>query len=365
MGIKNALNIYKGKKVLITGHTGFKGSWLSIWLHKLGAQVVGVALEPKTKLDNFVLADVPSFVKDIRLDIRNKESIIELFKNEQPEIIFHLAAQQLVLDDYQYPLETFETNTLGTANILEAIRQTDSVHTALIITTDKVYENKEWIWPYREDERLGGFDPYSASKGASALIISSYRNSFFNPKTYSSHGKSLASVRAGNVIGGGDWSENRIIPDCIKAIENGDLIEVRSPESVRPWQHVLEPLGGYLLLGAKMMLEPIRFSEAWNFGPEASNTITVKKLVQMLIRLYGKGNWKDLSDKNALHEAKLLALDINKAKYKLNWKPLLNVEETMEFTLDWYKKYNSENIFKLCVGQIDEYSNLWKLRNEN
>ena len=364
MGIE-ILNIYKGKKVLITGHTGFKGSWLSIWLHKLGAQVVGVALEPKTKLDNFVLADVTSFVKDVRLDIRNKESIIELFKNEQPEIIFHLAAQPLVLEGYQYPLETFETNTLGTANILEAIRQTDSVHTALIITTDKVYENKEWIWPYREDERLGGFDPYSASKGASELIISSFRNSFFNPNTYSSHGKSLASVRAGNVIGGGDWSENRIIPDCIKAIERGDLIEVRSPESVRPWQHVLEPLGGYLLLGAKMMLEPIKFSGAWNFGPEASNTITVKKLVQMLIRLYGKGNWKDLSDKNALHEAKLLALDINKAKYKLDWKPLLNVEETMKFTLDWYKKYNSENIFKLCVGQIDEYSNLWKLRNEN
>jgi CDP-glucose 4,6-dehydratase len=363
--IDSLLNIYKNKKVLVTGHTGFKGSWLSIWLNKLGADVIGVALNPKNDLDNFCLANVSSFVKDIRLDIRNKEAIQKLFNEEKPEVIFHMAAQTLVLESYESPLETFETNTLGTANVLEAIRLTDSVKTAVFITTDKVYENKEWLWPYREDESLGGYDPYSASKGASELIISSYRNSFFNPKEYSQHGKSIASVRAGNVIGGGDWSDNRIIPDCIKALEKDEAINIRSPKSVRPWQHVLEPLGGYLLLGAKMMSQPIELAEAWNFGPEAENVLNVGDLVEMVIKTYGNGEWNDLSDTTAPHEAKLLALDINKAKYRLNWKPLLSAKETVEFTVDWYKKYNSENVLQLCQRQIDEYVNLWKLSNEN
>jgi len=365
LGIDTVLSNYQGKKVLITGHTGFKGSWLSIWLHSLGAKVVGVALDPKNELDNFSLADTSSILKDLRLDIRDKEAIIQLFKDEKPEFVFHMAAQPLVLESYEFPLETFEVNTLGTANILEAIRLTNSVKTAIFITTDKVYENKEWIWPYREDERMGGYDPYSASKGACELIISSYRNSFFNPKNYSKHGKSIASVRAGNVIGGGDWSENRIIPDCIKALEKGEHIDIRSPKSVRPWQHVLEPLGGYLLLGAKMMKQPIELAEAWNFGPEAGNVMNVGDLVEMVIGAYGKGNWNNLSDVNAQHEAKLLSLDINKAKYKLNWKPLLNAKETVDLTVDWYKKYNSEDVLRLCTHQIDEYVSLWKLRNEN
>ncbi len=364
LGIDSLLSNYQGKKVLITGHTGFKGSWLSIWLHKLGAEVVGIALDPKSELDNFSLSDVSSIVKDIRLDIRDKEAIIKLFKDEKPEIVFHMAAQALVLESYEFPLETFEVNTLGTANILEAIRLTDSIKAAIFITTDKVYENKEWIWPYREDERMGGYDPYSASKGACELIISSYRNSFFNPKEYPKHGKSIASVRAGNVIGGGDWSENRIIPDCIKALEKGEHIDIRSPKSVRPWQHVLEPLGGYLLLGAKMMSQPVDLAEAWNFGPEAENVLNVGDLVEMIIEIYGKGNWNDLSDTSTPHEAKLLSLDINKAKYRLDWKPLLNAKETVALTVDWYKNYKTENVLELCQRQIDEYINLWKLRNE-
>lgn len=365
LGIESLLSRYKNKKVLVTGHTGFKGSWLSIWLHELGANVVGVALDPKTKNDIFLLANVASFVKDIRLDIRDKKSIIEFVKKEKPDVIFHMAAQPLVLESYEFPLETFETNTLGTANILEAIRLTKSVKTAIFITTDKVYENNEWFWPYREDEKLGGYDPYSASKGASELIISSYRNSFFNPKEYSSHGKSIASVRAGNVIGGGDWSENRIIPDCVRAIEKGIPIEVRNPKSVRPWQHVLEPLGGYLLLGAKMMDQPIKFAEAWNFGPHAENVTNVGNLVQMIIKTYTKGSWKDLSNNKTFHEAKLLALDINKAMQELDWKPVLNTTETIDLTIDWYKKYNSENVLNLCKLQIEEYFNLWKLKSEN
>ncbi len=359
------LDLYKGKRVLVTGHTGFKGSWLSIWLRMLGAEVIGIGLDPLNKQDNYHLASVSEIVKDIRLDIRDKERLIKTIQNEAPDIVVHMAAQALVLESYQNPLETFETNTLGTANVLEAIRLTSSIKIAIIITTDKVYENKEWIWPYREDERLGGYDPYSASKGASEIIISSYRNSFFNPKEYEKHGKSIASVRAGNVIGGGDWAENRIIPDCIRAIEQEKTIEVRSPKAVRPWQHVLEPLGGYLLLGAKMMEEPISYTAAWNFGPETENIVNVEVLVGLLIDKYGQGSWKDLSDPKAPHEAKLLALDINKAKYQLGWKPVLNLEQTIELTTHWYKEYKKGNVKELCEEQIRDYMLLWKSKNEN
>ena len=365
MEISSLHKKYLGKKVLVTGHTGFKGSWLCIWLNMLGADIIGVALDPKTQLDNFILSRVSTFVNDIRLDIRNRDYLIKLFKTEQPEIVFHLAAQPLVLESYQLPLDTFETNTLGTANILEAIRLTDSVETAIFITRDKVYDNKEWNWPYRENERLDGYDPYSASKGASELIISSYRNSFFNPREYPKHGKSIASARAGNVIGGGDWSTNRIIPDCIRAIEKELPIEVRNSNSVRPWQYILEPLGGYLLLGAKMMLQPTKFAEAWNFGPETFNIINVRNLVKMIIDYYGKGSWKDLSAQNTSYETKFLALDINKAKYNLQWKPVLSIAETVEFTIDWYKKYYTENVFEFCKHQISQYTTLWKSRNEN
>ncbi len=363
--MKNLTTFYKGKKVLITGHTGFKGSWLSIWLNKLGADVTGLALDPQYDNSNFNLSRIESFITDIRLDIKEKHLIFESFKQVKPEIVFHLAAQPLVLDSYKFPLETFETNTQGTVNILEAIRKTDSVKTAIFITTDKVYENKEWFWPYRENEKLGGFDPYSASKSASEIIISSYRNSFFNPCNYKDHGKSIASVRAGNVIGGGDWAENRIVPDCIKSLENNTSIEVRNPKAVRPWQHVLEPLAGYLLLGANMMQKPMEFAEAWNFGPENENICNVGSLVKLIIDSYGEGNWEDVSKSNVLHEAKFLSLDINKAKYKLNWKPLLTIEETVNFTIDWYKNYKRQDVLNLCSNQIEHYMKIWKSKNEN
>ena len=363
LDIDSLLALYKGKKVLVTGHTGFKGSWMSIWLHDLGAQVVGVALDPKTEKDNFNLAQLSNLVKDIRLDIRDKEALFNVFEDEKPQIVFHLAAQPLVLDSYDDPLDTFETNTLGTANILEAIRKSASVETALMITTDKVYHNEEWVWPYKEEDRLGGYDPYSASKGASEIVIASYRNSFFNPKNIDQHHKSIASVRAGNVIGGGDWSDNRIIPDCIKSLENNDPIEVRSPLSVRPWQHVLEPIFGYIMLGALMQKDPVAYADAWNFGPEADNVVTVETLVSLLIEKYESGQWIDKSDRNAPHEAKLLALDINKAKFKLGWKPALNIEETIEFTVDWYKKYRDSDVLQLCKDQIQAYYNLWKSKN--
>ena len=363
--IDSLLNLYKDKKVLLTGHTGFKGSWLSIWLEKLGADVVGVALDPKTKRDNFNLTELSSLIKDVRLDIRNRTSLTKLFIKEQPQVVFHLAAQPLVLESYENPIETFEINTLGTANVLEAVRATDSVEAVILITTDKVYHNKEWVWPYKEDDKLGGYDPYSASKGASEIVISSYRNSFFNSNDHKSLKKAIASVRAGNVIGGGDWSENRLVPDCIKCIENNRDIEIRSPLSIRPWQHVLEPLLGYLILGAKMLKEPVKYAEAWNFGPEAENVVTVETLVSVLIEKFGSGRWVDKSDPTAFHEAKLLALDINKAKYHLGWKPVLDFNQTIDFTINWYKKYKKTNVLSLCRQQIDDYCKLWKLKNVN
>ena len=365
MEVESYLNSYRGKKVLVTGHTGFKGSWMSIWLDMLGAEVMGIALDPKTGNDNLVLSGSGRKMRDERVDIREYEKLRKLIADFQPEIVFHLAAQPLVLESYQYPLETFQTNILGTANVLEAIRNTPSVRVAIMITTDKVYENKEWIWPYREDERLGGYDPYSASKGASELVIASYRNSFFHPEKYSEHGVSLASVRAGNVIGGGDWAENRIVPDCIRYLSGGKPIEVRSPLAVRPWQHVLEPLGGYMLLGAKMLENPEKYASAWNFGPESNNIVPVGELVNEIVTNYGKGKWIDRSDPNAPHEAKLLALDIHKAKYYLGWKPVLSFQETIRLTVEWYKKYRDENVLSLCQNQIEYYLNLWKSRKEN
>jgi CDP-glucose 4,6-dehydratase len=359
------LNVYKGKKVLVTGHTGFKGSWLCLWLKSLGVEVIGIGLDARTSRDNFVLANISKIVKDFREDICNRNHIIQLIQAEKPEIIFHMAAQPLVLESYKNPLKTFETNIMGTTNLLEAIRLTDSVKTAIFITTDKVYDNKEWVWPYREDEPLGGYDPYSSSKGASELVIASYRKSFFNPFEYNKHNKSIASARAGNVIGGGDWGENRIIPDCIRAIEDGLPIEIRSPDSIRPWQHVLEPLGAYLLLGAKMINDPVTFAEAWNFGPEPANITSVKSLVEILIDKYGKGSLKDISNPEIKHEAKLLALDINKSKHRLSWSPILDIDETITMTIEWYKNYKSEDMMIFCQKQIQEYVKLWKLRNVN
>ena len=357
-------NFYKGKKILVTGHTGFKGAWLTIWLKELGADIVGYSLDPVYQNGIYNLSKIRDSIIDYRKDLRDFPQLLDVFKKEKPEIVFHLGAQALVIDGYSSPLETFQTNTMGTANVLEAIRLTDSVKTAVMVTTDKVYENKEWIWPYREEETIGGYDPYSASKGACELIISSYRNSFFNTNKYDVHRKAIASVRAGNVIGGGDWCENRIIPDCIKSIEKNEVIEVRSPNAVRPWQHVLEPVGGYLYLGAKMIEDPISYSQAWNFGPEHENIITVSELVNKLIESYGHGSWKDISNSKQLHEANLLSLDINKAKTNLHWKPVLGINATIEYTTQWYKNYASTNVLDLTKTQIKNYVNSWKLKKE-
>lgn len=349
---------YKGKKVLVTGHTGFKGSWLSIWLHSIGAEVVGVSLDPATERDNFVLSGIGNKIKaDLRGDIRNGELMKSIFTEYQPEIVFHLAAQPLVRLSYEIPAETYEVNVMGTIHVMEAIRITDSVKVAVMITTDKCYENREQIWGYRENEAMGGYDPYSSSKGAAEIAIASWRRSFFNPEKYEEHGKSIASVRAGNVIGGGDWALDRIIPDCIRALEAGKPIEIRSPKAIRPWQHVLEPLSGYMLLAQKMWDEPTKYCEGWNFGPNPDSIATVWDVATKVVKNYSSGELIDVSNSDDLHEAKLLMLDISKAKFQLGWEPKLNISETVDLTVDWYRHYCQENVLDLCLKQIKKYFN--------
>lgn len=348
---------FKGKRILVTGHTGFKGSWLAIWLHEMGAKVVGVALEPATPRDNFTLSGIGQKMEaDLRADIRNLRLIQDIFDKYQPEIVFHLAAQPLVRLSYEIPVETYEVNVMGTINVMEAIRRTPSVHAAVMITTDKCYENREQLHGYREDDPMGGYDPYSSSKGCAELAISSWRRSFFNPVDYGKkHHVAIASVRAGNVVGGGDWAKDRIVPDCIRALEDGRPIEIRSPKAVRPWQHVLEPLSGYLLLAARMLEEPTAYCEGWNFGPRMESVTPVWDVASLLLKYYGEGTLRDVSDPNALHEANLLMLDISKAHDRLGWEPRTDIDRCCQLTADWYRRYQHEDVYRLCVEQINAF----------
>lgn len=356
--MEQIIKTYKGKTVLVTGHTGFKGSWLSIWLNLLGARVIGYSLDPYTENDNFVVSNIKDKIIDIRGDIRDFDKLSNVFSKYNPEIVFHLAAQPLVRLSYEMPKETYEINVMGTINVLECIRKTANSKIGIMVTTDKCYENKEQIWSYRENDAMGGYDPYSSSKGCCELIIASYRNSFMNPKKFNLHGKSIASVRAGNVIGGGDWSKDRIVPDTIRALINNEIIEIRNPNSIRPWQHVLEPLNGYLLLGKKMNEDGAKYCEGWNFGDNQERMFYVKDIVGMIIEKWGKGSWLEKSSEESLHESSILTLDCTKAKKYLEWKSKLTLEECIEFTIEWYKEYmKSENVYDICVKQIKDYMN--------
>jgi CDP-glucose 4,6-dehydratase len=353
-------NVFFNKKILITGDTGFKGSWLAIWLNQLGAEVYGYALPPKNNYDNFVVCNLDKKINHLDGDIRDLEKLKNYFNTVKPDFAFHLAAQPLVLESYKNPHYTFETNILGTVNFFEAVRNTPSVKAALNITSDKCYQNNEWVWGYRENDPMGGNDPYSASKGCSELVTNSYINSFFKINSHCA----IASARAGNVIGGGDWAEDRIVPDFFRSILNQDKMIVRNPDAIRPWQHVLEPLSGYLLLASKLFLNANKFSGGWNFGPTDTSTYKVSELINSIIRFLGKGDVVFSDNPEKPHEANMLKLDISKSNFNLNWKPILNFDQLIEFTVNGYvAQVANDNLIDERIKQIDTYCKIAKLNN--
>ena len=351
--------VFKGRRVFLTGHTGFKGSWMLSWLHLLGAELMGYALAPSCEDDLYVGINGDSLCKSVIADIRDRDLLKKTIVDFQPDFVFHLAAQPLVRSSYFDPIGTFEINIIGTANVLDSVRHLPKKCVVVVITTDKVYENKEWLYPYREIDRLGGYDPYSASKACAELVVSSYLNSFFNATDHSKHQKSISCARAGNVIGGGDWSNDRIIPDIIRALRSKEAVEVRNPISVRPWQHVLEPISAYLMLAARMDNEPQSFSENFNFGPNSEDNLTVEELVKAALQAWGTGSYSVAQLKGELHEATLLRLDISKAKSKLDWFPKTNASKAVKMTIDWYKHFlsNKATIMAFTQKQIIDFIN--------
>ena len=359
-------SIYQNKTVLLTGHTGFKGSWLAIWLKELGANVIGYALDPLHSEDIFSRTGLSEKITDNRGDIRNYQNLLKIFEKTNPDIIFHLAAQPIVRDSYDIPLDTFNMNSLGTANVLECIRKSDSAKAAVFITTDKVYRNNEDIWPFRENDPLGGHDPYSASKASAEIIIDSYRKSFFSN---SERQIFCASARAGNVIGGGDWQNFRLVPDCIRDFQKNIPVQIRNPSATRPWQLVIEAIGGYLLLGEKLLNQEKDFAESWNFGPEIESVVSVEKLVENLSLQWPNSSYviKSKSSDNK-HEAQILSLDITKAYSQLGWKPVLSLKESIKFTVDWYRyafEHPKDNLYDYSKDQIDQYIDIARKRNRN
>jgi len=352
-------DVFQGIPVLVTGHTGFKGSWLSVWLNELGAEVIGYSLDPPTVPSNFEASRLARRIVDARDDVRELDALQRAIAEFKPQVVFHLAAQTIVRASYINPKETFDVNVGGTVNVLEAARSASSVRAVVCITTDKCYENQEWMWGYRENDRLGGRDPYSASKAMAELAISAYRQSFFPPDRYAEHRVAVASTRAGNVIGGGDWGANRLVPDCVRALMESRTIHVRNPRSVRPWQFVLEPLSGYLWLAARLLQEGGGFAQAWNFGPLERLAVSVEDLIQELIQLWGAGDWKDVSSDQAPHEAGLLMLSWEKAANLLGWQPIYTWRQALAETLGWFKEYHerdsSADMYDVCVAQIRRY----------
>ena len=350
---------YQGKKVFITGHTGFKGAWLLKTLHLLGAEIKGYALNPQSKDDLYNLIEGDKICDSVIADLRDKEILIKAVLDFQPDFIFHLAAQPLVRLSYEIPSETFEVNAIGTANLLDSVRLLKKKCSVVLITTDKVYHNNEWEYPYRENDRLGGYDPYSASKACAELVIDSYRKSFFHFSTYDNHQKGIAVARAGNVIGGGDWSKDRLIPDIARALSLNNEIVIRNPKSIRPWQHVLEPIIGYLLLANNLDLNVVKFGQAFNFGPYATDALPVIDMVNLSVACWGSGKFRLENLDNQPHEAGLLKLDISKVNDALNWYPKLNASEAVNFTIDWYKHYSiqKESINEFTLSQINSFLN--------
>lgn len=351
------MNFWRGKKVFVTGHTGFKGSWLCIWLQQMGAQVHGFALDPPTQPNLFELAQVVDLLHSHHIaNVQDAPALAAAMQRVQPEIVIHMAAQALVRDSYKIPVETYATNVMGTVHLLEAVRQCPSVRAVVNVTTDKCYENREWVWGYRENEPMGGFDPYSNSKGCSELVTAAYRSSFFNPALYSEHRVAVATARAGNVIGGGDWAGDRLVPDIIRAIIAGEPVKVRNPHAIRPWQHVLEPLSGYLALARQLYEAGGEYAEGWNFGPADVDARTVEWIVQRLCKQWGDGARYETDSGSHPHEAHYLKLDCSKAHMHLDWKPRWSLNTALDAIVEWTKEYCADgNIREICVQQIGRY----------
>ena len=356
--MENLIQTYKNKKIFITGHTGFKGSWLIKILNQFGGIIKGYSLAPENEINLYSEINGDTLCESVIADLRDRDILKEAILDFQPDYVFHLAAQPLVRLSYEIPSETFEVNAIGTANLLNAIKLLEKKCNIVLITTDKVYHNNEWEYPYRENDRLGGYDPYSASKACCELVIDSYRNSFFIINNYSQHKKAISVARAGNVIGGGDWSNDRLIPDIVKALSANKDIVIRNPKSVRPWQHVIEPLFGYLELGIMLNTNPIRYGQAFNFGPNTSDALSVEEMVKKSIESWGSGRFQPMVDSNSPHEAGILKLDISKAINELNWMPVFNASTAIERTINWYKYYYSGiNASELMKLDIEYYQN--------
>ena len=350
---------WQGKRVLLTGHTGFKGGWLSLWLQSMGAQVTGYALAPPTNPSLFEVAEVAQGMTSVIGDIRDLAKLQAVFAEHQPEIVIHMAAQPLVRYSYQNPVETYSTNVMGTVHLFEAVRNTPSVKAVVNITTDKCYENREWVWGYRENEPMGGFDPYSNSKGCAELVSAAYRSSFFNADTYAQHGVATATVRAGNVIGGGDWAQDRLIPDILSAFEQGRKVDIRNPHAIRPWQHVMEPLCGYLTLAEQLFEHGPSFGEGWNFGPNDQDAKPVGWIVKQMAALWGADAQWQVDTGDHPHEAHYLKLDISKALSRLDWHPALRLQDALALIIDWSKQRAAgANMRQLTLSQLQAYQAL-------
>lgn len=350
---------WHGKRVLLTGHTGFKGSWLSLWLQSMRATVTGYALAPPTNPSLFEIAEVAQGMTSVIGDIRDLARLQEVFAEHQPEIVIHMAAQPLVRYSYQNPVETYSTNVMGTVHLLEAVRNTPGIKAVVNITTDKCYENREWVWGYRENEPMGGFDPYSNSKGCAELVSAAYRSSFFNAKNYAQHGVATATVRAGNVIGGGDWAQDRLIPDILAAFAQGRKVDIRNPHAIRPWQHVMEPLRGYLTLAEQLFEHGPSFGEGWNFGPNDEDAKPVGWIVEQMAALWGADAQWQVDNGEHPHEAHYLKLDISKARSRLDWHPALHLKDALALIIDWAKqRQEGANMRQLTLAQIQAYQAL-------
>ena len=350
-------DFWKGKKVFVTGHTGFKGSWLSLWLQKMGALVKGFALEPPTNPSLYEVANVQEGMQESDIsDIRDLLSLEKSIQQFQPEIIFHMAAQPLVRLSYDIPVETYDTNVMGTVNLLASVKKIESVRVVVNITSDKCYENKEWPWGYREDEPKGGHDPYSNSKGCAELVSDAFRSSYFNPKSYDQHRCGVGSVRAGNVIGGGDWALDRLIPDILKAFEQQETVHIRNPHAIRPWQHVLEPLSGYLVTAQNLFENGADFAEGWNFGPVDFDAKPVSYIVEKMVSIWGQGADWEIDGSDHPHEAHYLKLDCSKAKMRMGWSPRWHLDETLEKIVHWHKAWLSDqDMREYTLNEIKDY----------